>query len=76
MSGLGDYPFSFKLGKEEKVMIYYYDKQVKVISGKKSKTLIEKLEWANEDEEQMILAKITGNFKRGNERKTKTKKEI
>jgi len=76
VSGLGDYPFSFKLGKEEKVMIYYYDKQVKVISGKKSKTLIEKLEWANEDEEQMILAKITGNFKRGNERKTKTKKEI
>jgi hypothetical protein len=71
VSGLGDYPFSYKLGKEGKVLIYYYDKQIKVISGKKSKTLIEKLDWANEDEEQMILAKITGNFKRGNERKAK-----
>ena len=76
MSGLKDYPFSYKLGKEGKVLIYHYDKQIKVISGKKSKSLIEKLEWSNEDEEQMVLAKITGNFKRGNERKAKTKKEI
>ncbi|SDC83286.1 hypothetical protein [Geotoga petraea] len=76
MSGLSDYPFSYKLGKEGKVMIFYNDKQVKVINGKKSKSLIEKLELANEDEEQVILSKITGNFKRGNERKAKTKKEI
>lgn len=71
MSGLGDYPFSYQIGKEGKVLIYYYNKQIKVISGKKSKSLLEKLEWSNEDEEQMILAKITGNFKRGNERNTK-----
>lgn len=71
VSGLGDYPYSYKLGKEGKIIIYYYDKQVKVISGKKSKSLIEKLDWANEDEEQIILAKISGNLKSLKEKRIK-----
>jgi len=42
---------------------------VKTIKGKEAEKIIAKIRSAaNEKEVQLILAKITGNFKRGNER--------
>ncbi|MDN5342530.1 hypothetical protein OF820_10505 [Oceanotoga sp. DSM 15011] len=75
MSGLSDYPFDYKIGKDNKLFISYYGKQVKIIKDKKAKTLIEKLEDCGYEEQQLILAKLTGNFKRGNERNKKWKYE-
>jgi len=60
--------FSFKATKDEKVMIYYSNKLIMTFSGKKGSALLKKLSSKNEEEQQMILAKLTGNFKRGNER--------
>ena len=68
-----DEAFSYKIRKDNKLFIYYYGKQVMVLTGNRAAKLIEELEFADEEEEQHLLARITGNFKRGNERESKLK---
>lgn len=63
--------FSFKVSKDDKVMIYYSGKLIMTFSGKKGKSLYSKLTNKTEEQQQMILAKLTGNFKRGNEKNNK-----
>jgi hypothetical protein len=60
--------FSYKKSKDDKVFIFWYDKQVKILKGKESEKFLKKIENADEFEIQLIMAKITGNFKRGNEK--------
>ncbi|MHC5248448.1 hypothetical protein [Enterococcus sp. LJL90] len=60
--------FTYQERKDAKVFIYHYGKQVMILSGKRSVQLLKKLEKATPEESQLLLAKITGNFKRGNEK--------
>lgn len=60
--------FSFKVSKDNKVFIFWYTKQVMILKGKDSIKFLSRIEKANPKEAQLIMAKITGNFKRGNER--------
>ncbi|MHC5374334.1 hypothetical protein ACYSNU_11105 [Enterococcus sp. LJL120] len=60
--------FTYQERKDTKIFIYHYGKQVMILSGKRSAQLLKKLEKATPEESQLILAKITGNFKRGNEK--------
>ncbi|MFF2755135.1 hypothetical protein ACFVR1_15460 [Psychrobacillus sp. NPDC058041] len=67
---LDDSPFSYKMTKDNSVFLGYYGKQVKILKGKETEKFLKRINDAkDEKEEQLILAKITGNFKRGNERK-------
>ncbi|MEI5908626.1 hypothetical protein WAK64_16380 [Bacillus spongiae] len=67
---LDEDPFSYRVTKSNMVFIDFNGKQVKVIKGKEAEKLLAKLNAAEgEKDVQLILAKITGNFKRGNERK-------
>lgn len=60
--------FSYRLTKDNSVLIDYNGKQVKIVKGKAALKFIAKLsQAANHKEEQLVMAKITGNFKRGNE---------
>lgn len=68
-----DQAFSYEIRKDNKLFIYYYGKQVMVLTKQKAKQLIEDLEYADESETQYLLARVTGNFKRGNEREGKQK---
>ena len=62
-------PFSYKVTKNNTVLIYYNGKQVKLVKGKDAEKILEKINTAEDLKAvQLILAKITGNFKRGNER--------
>lgn len=65
---LEDQPFTYKEMKSGKIFIYYNGKQIMILSEKNSKKILRKLHGANEEQEQLILAKVTGNFKHGNER--------
>ncbi|MCF6136610.1 hypothetical protein [Pseudalkalibacillus berkeleyi] len=66
---LDENPFSYRSSKNNTIFIDYYGKQVKIVKGKEADKLLNKLASAGTDkEEQLILAKITGNFKRGNEK--------
>ncbi|GAB1456343.1 MAG: hypothetical protein RBT62_07745 [Spirochaetia bacterium] len=61
-------PFSFKLLKDKKAQIFYSGKPVSMITGKDYNKLVRVIELDNVYELQLFLAKITGQFKHGNER--------
>jgi len=65
---LDEEPFSYNASKDRKVFIYWYGKQVTILKGKKSDKFLERIEKADSKEEQLIMAKVTGNFKHGNEK--------
>lgn len=63
--------FSWKKGKNNKLFIYFNGKEVMVLKEQKAQKLLEELIDSSEEEEQYLLARITGNFKRGNEKLAK-----
>jgi len=60
--------FTYRKIKEDKVFIYWYGKQVTTLKGQEAQKFINKIRRLNDQEAQLVMAKITGNFKRGNER--------
>lgn len=60
--------FSYKICKNKKVLLYWHEKQVKVLNEKEGSKFIERINRADEFERQLIMAKLTGNFKHGNEK--------
>lgn len=61
--------FTYQTLKNGNVLIFWHGKQIQTLSGTKAMHLASDLESAGSDREvQLILAKITGNFKRGNEK--------
>jgi len=56
--------FSYRLNNENKMFIYWYDVQLKILSGQNAEKLLQKIENASPEELQLILAKATGNIKR------------
>lgn len=68
---LGDEPFSFRVTKDNTVFLDYYGRQVKILKGTEAEKFLKRISVAEgTTEAQLIMAKITGNFKRGNERQT------
>jgi len=67
---LDDEPFSYRATKNNTVFLDYFGKQIKTLRGKDAEKFLEKIQDAEDKQAvQLILAKATGNFKRGNERK-------
>ena len=67
-AGLDDRPFSYRVTKDRRVLVSYRGRQVTVVAGKAAERLIPSLETADEEARQHLLARVTGNFKRGTER--------
>lgn len=65
---LREKPFSYKVTKANKTLIYYENRMIKTLNDKDTKKLMGKINGLDDFEVQLALAKITGNFKRGNER--------
>lgn len=72
---LREEPFTYQTTKKGKVLIYYKGKQIKMIVDSEAALLMERIKKVedNAKEVQLLLAKITGNFKRGNEKMGKNK---
>ncbi|MGE6753907.1 hypothetical protein ACQKFO_10685 [Rossellomorea sp. NPDC071047] len=67
---LDEAPFQYRINKDQSVFIEYEGKRVKILKGKEAEKFIKNVNAAVTDKAvQLIMAKITGNFKRGNERK-------
>ena len=66
--------FDYRVSKNGKVFISWYGKEVMILKDQASQKILKKLEYASEYDVQLILAKVTGNFKRGNEKKAKNLK--
>jgi hypothetical protein len=61
--------FTAVVTRDERVLVSHHGRRVVALTGADARKVIERLEVAESEEaEQMVLAKATGNFKRGNER--------
>jgi len=60
--------FTYRVTKDNKVFISYEGRQVTTLSGKQAEGFIAKIGHAEGKDAQLIMAKVTGNFKRGNEK--------
>lgn len=62
-------PFTYQLTKDGAVRIAHEGRVVTVLTGKPAARLMTIVSSAEPREVQLALAKATGNFKRGNERR-------
>ena len=60
--------FSYRATKGEKVLISWNGRTVTTLSGARAQRFLAEAERADPDAEQLLMARATGNFKRGNER--------
>lgn len=74
---LSEEPFTYQITKNGTVTINYKGKQIKVVKDKEAERLIARIKAVENNilEVQLLLAKITGNFKRGNEKHGKNKRK-
>ncbi|KOP78633.1 hypothetical protein AMS59_12470 [Lysinibacillus sp. FJAT-14745] len=74
---LGEEPFAYQITKKGTIVIYYEGKQIKIVKDREAERLIARINEVKEDitAVQLLLAKITGNFKRGNEKFGKNKRK-
>ena len=64
--------FSYSVKKDNKVLIYWYDKLIKILSGEKAKKFLSQIEGVDTLEAQQLMAKVTGNLKRKKDGDTNT----
>lgn len=70
MSPLAQDPFAYRATKSGKLIVSRGGRRVSVIAGEKARRLQSRLGTATSaEEEQQLLAKATGNYRRGNERR-------
>jgi hypothetical protein len=68
---MGKEQFSHRITKNGKVLVFWHGANGKreiVLKGARAEKLIEDLRGMDADQQQLTLARATGNFKRGNER--------
>lgn len=68
---LADEPFDYQITKDNRVLFYYDNQHVKTIAGAQARKFITQAEGLDEPALQLLMARATGNFKRGNEREGK-----
>jgi hypothetical protein len=61
-------PFSYRANKDGKVFIAWNGKQVMILKDKAAKEFLTKIKDKDGKQAQLVMAKVTGNFKHGNER--------
>lgn len=64
--------FDYQMTKDGKVLLFWNGKQVKILAGKEAEKFSARMADLEPEslDAQLIMAKATGNFKRGNERQT------
>jgi hypothetical protein len=61
-------PFSFRVTKNKKVFIQWNGKQVIVLKGASAEKFLAAIAVADDQQAQLLMAKVTGHFKHGNEK--------
>lgn len=69
MSQFFDKPqFSYREGGGGRVFISWQGRQVTALKGARAAAFLERVEGLDPHGQQLVMARFTGNFKRGNER--------
>jgi hypothetical protein len=61
--------FSYRTRKDGTVAIFWNNRPATVLTGKLAERFLDAAPDASHEERQLLMARVTGNFKRGNERK-------
>ena len=62
-------PFSYREAKDGRVMIDWEGRRAAVLTGARATRFLAAVDGASSEREQLEMARVTGNFKRGNERR-------
>ena len=60
--------FSYTANKDGKVFIFWQGQQIMILKDSKAKSFLTKIANLEGPKAQLVMAKITGNFKHGNEK--------
>lgn len=60
--------FSYRAGKDGKVFLSWRGKEIKILKASEAAKFLARIEGMGHKDGQLIMAKVTGNFKHGNER--------
>jgi len=67
-AGDGDLGFSYRHNKNGEVWIAHHGRQVTTLRGSAAADFLSELDGSALAEQQQLMARVTGNYKRGNER--------
>jgi hypothetical protein len=62
-------PFTYRETKDGKVMIDWNGQDAGILTGGRARRFLAAVEGVDDDRLQIEMARVTGNFKRGNERR-------
>lgn len=65
---LQEKPFTFRETRDGKVFIYWRGKQITILKGKTAVKFLRDIANAGAEQAQLLMARVTGHFKHGNER--------
>ncbi len=68
---LANEPFRFQAAKGDRVLLYYQERHVVTLAGSAARRFLERANHLEGKPLQLLMAKATKNFKRGNERSSK-----
>ena len=60
--------FEYKATKDSKVFISWEHRVVVTLTGKKAARFLDQVATADDEQAQLLMARVTGNFRRGNEK--------
>ena len=64
--------FAYRSSSEGEVLIYHGDTLAAALRGRPAQTFLSKVEGASSQTQQQLMARLTGNYKHGNERDAKS----
>jgi hypothetical protein len=65
---LEEQPFTFRTTKGGKVFIHWRGRQIIILKGKTAEKFMTSIAQADTQQAQLLMARVTGHFKHGNER--------
>ncbi len=68
-TSIDDGAFDFVARRDGTVVISYHGRPVTTLRGNQAAKFFDRVENLGEREAQLLMARVTGNFKRGNERR-------
>jgi hypothetical protein len=66
-------PFTYRTSRDDAVTIFWSDRPVTTLRGKAAARFLSRVETLETEGAQLEMARVTGNFKRGNERAAKSR---
>ncbi len=67
---LEEQPFTHRITKDGKVFIHWHGRQIMILKGKSADKFITSIERLDSQQAQLLMARVTGHFKHGNEKGT------